>query len=437
MKETLLTLSIAIILSSVALAQSDVKDVGTIRLNPKRTFVESKIAIEDFVATEGTKLLKTDSVVLIRMAEIIRKDLDFSPFYENIDLDSLYMRTYELDIMTLLGWSQLGAEYVVKGEGSFSRDEVTFRYKLYSAKSGLVFARGKFRSQVRDYRRLAHTVANDLILYLTGDKGIFDTRVCFISKRTGNKELFLCDYDGANIYQLTNNGSINLSPAFDPESRKILFTSYMFDEPQLFQYDVITGDVDQIAAYPGINSAPRVSPDGKYIVAALSRDGNAELYLLNRNGKIKRRLTYTKSIESSPCWSPTGKEIAFTSDRTGSPQIYVMDVDGVNVRRLTYQGSYNDSPDWSPEGDKLVYLGRVNGKFNICTIDITGMNFKVLTDRGNNENPHWSPDGNHIIFSSTRTGSKEIYIMDRFGFEEKRLTTGGGNSNPTWSGFTR
>lgn len=436
MMKTLLTISIAILLAASAFSQNDVPDYEG-RLTPKRTFEPTKMAVEDFVATEGTKLIKADSVVLIRMAEIIRDDLDFSPFYEIIEIDSFYMRHMELEVMTLLGWSHLGAEYVVKGEGEFYRDEVTFRYQLHSAKSGLVFARGKFRSPVKNYRRLAHTVANDIILYLTGDKGIFDTRVCFISRRTGNKELFLCDYDGANIYQLTNNGSINLSPAFDPESRNILFTSYMDDDPQLYQYDIVDGQVELLAAYPGINSAARVSPDGKHIVAALSRDGNAELYLLERDGKIKRRLTNTKSIESSPCWSPTGREIAFTSDRTGSPQVYIMDVEGINVRRITYQGSYNDSPDWSPKGDKLVFLSRANGKFNICTIDITGINFKVLTERGNNENPHWSPDGNHIIFSSTRTGDKEIYIMDRFGFEEKRLTTGGENSNPTWSGYSR
>lgn len=436
MKKTLLTISIAILLASTVFSQSDIPDYSG-RLSPKTTFVPTKMAVENFTAEEGTKLLKADSVVLVRMGDIIRDDLDFSPFYDIVLLDSLYMRTYELEVMTLLGWNHLGAEYVVKGQGEFYRNDITFRYQLYSAESGVVFARGKFRSQVKHYRRLAHTIANDIILYLTGDKGIFNTRICFISKRTGNKELFLCDYDGANVYQLTNNGSINLSPAFDPENKKILFTSYMNGDPQLYQYDVEDGQVDLLAAYPGINSAARVSPDGKHIVAALSRDGNAELYLLNRNGKIKRRLTYTKSIESSPCWSPTGKEIAFTSDRTGSPQIYIMDIDGINVRRLTRTGNYNDSPDWSPKGDKLVYLSRVNGKFNICTIDITGFNYEVLTERGNNENPHWSPDGNHIVFSSTRTGEKEIYTMDRFGFEEKRLTTGGDNSNPTWSGYSR
>ena len=403
------------------------------RLDPKRGFIEQKIAVDDFIGKEGTRLLAQDSIILIRLAQIIRNDLDFSPFYAIVEIDSFYMRHMELEVMTLVGWRHLGADYIIKGVGEFAGDEIIFSYSIISAQSGLEFKRGRFKSVISNYRNLAHKVANEIIYYLTGEEGIFDTRISFISSRTGNKELFMCDYDGANVYQLTGNGSINVSPAFDSRGEKILFTSYLSGEPQIYQYDPITGQVDLLAGYPGINSAPRVSPDNSEIVCALSRDGNAELYLLKRNGKIKRRLTYTASIESSPCWSPTGKEIAFSSDRTGVPQLYIMDRDGVNVRRLTFVGNYNDSPDWRPQGDKIVFVSRVGGRFNICTIDVTGANFKVLTDRGSNENPHWSPDGNHIVFSSTRTGEREIFIMDIFGNEQKRLTTGGGNSNPTWS----
>lgn len=434
MKKSFCILLLTILTSTTVMAQVKTYEG---RLDAKSGVQLTRLAIEDFTAWEGARLLRADSIILVRLAETIRRDLDFSPFYEVIKLDTFYMRHMEMEVMSLLGWSHLGAEYVIKGEGQFTGDDITFKYSLYASKSGIEFGRGTFKSPASNHRRLAHKVANDIIYYLTGEKGIFDTQVCFISKRTGNKEVFLCDYDGANIYQLTGNGSINLSPSFSPDGKKILFTSFMHDNPQLYQYNVNDGKVEQLAAYPGINSAARVSPDDKFIVCALSRDGNAELYLLNRAGRIKRRLTRTAAIESSPCWSPTGNEIAFSSDRTGSPQIYIMDKDGINVRRLSYVGGYNDSPDWSPRGDKLVFVSRVNGKFNICTIDITGDNFRVLTERGNNENPHWSPDGNHVIFSSTRTGTKEIYVMDRFGNKEFRLTSGGGNSNPDWSDYLR
>ena len=424
---------LAILLAAASVSSAQVKDF-TARLETKRGVEVTRIAVDDFTAQSGSFMLSSDSTTLVRTADIIRADLDFSPFYDIVLPDTFYMKHMEMPAMTLLGWSQLGAEYVARGVAEFSGAELTINYKLFYAKSGIEFAHGSFKSPSSNYRRLAHKIANEIIYYLTGEQGIFDTRICFVSDRTGNKELYLCDYDGANIYQLTGNKSINISPSFSPDDRKILFTSYMRGDPQIFQYDVVTGATELLAAYPGINSTGRVSPDNKLIVCSLSRDGDSEIYLLDRSGKIKTRLTYSPAIESSPCWSPTGSEIAFTSDRIGNPQLYIMDKDGINVRRLTFVGNYNDSPDWSPEGDKIVFVSRVNGKFNICTIDVTGENLRVLTELGNNENPRWSPDGNHIVFSSNRSGTKEIYIMDLFGNEERRLTTGGGNTNPAWSG---
>jgi TolB protein len=428
-----LLIAFCVLLSWTA-SSGQVRDVYG-KLDPKSTFEETKIAVDDFRAEEGYRLLHSDSVALVRIAEIIRTDLNFSPFYEIVEKDTFYMRHMELEIMTLLGWRHLGAEYVVTGVGTFGGDDVTISYKISFAETGSEFARGRFKSQASNYRRLAHQIANDIIYTLTGERGIFNTRLCFVSRRTGNKELFLCDYDGANIYQLTNNRSINISPAFAPDNQKILFTSYKDGPPLLYQYSISDGSIDPIGTYKGINTAARVSPDGKSVACVLSRDGNAEIYLLHRDGKIKRRLTYSMAIESSPTWSPTGNEIAFTSDRTGTPQIYVMNDEGTDIRRLTFVGNYNDSPDWSPKGDKIVFVSRVKGRFNICTVDITGDNFLVLTDKGDNENPRWSPDGNHITFSSNRDGEREIYLMDRFGHMEFRLTAGGGNSNPAWSGY--
>jgi len=423
-------------LTLVASAQ-DKKDIRA-TLDPKRGFVKVRIGLEDFTPANGLKPLSSDSTTLVRLNEIVHADLDFATFYEVVGVDSFYMKHMELKVMNLLAWSQLGADYVVKGDAIFSRDSVDFSYKMFVAKSGMEFAHGKFKSLSQNWRRLGHTIANDIIYYLSGEKGVFDTRICFVSSRSGNKELFVCDYDGANVYQLTNNKSINISPAFTPESRQIIFTSFMKGYPYLYQYDMISGAVEPISSYPGINSAAEISPDGKELSCSLSRDGNPEIYLLERSGKIKRRLTISpSSIETSPSWSPTGNEMAFSSDRTGSPQIYIMDRDGLNVRRITYIGNYNESPDWSPKGDKLVYVSRVDGRFNICTIDITGDNYRVLTELGNNEDPHWAPDGNHIVFSSNRGGTYEVYVMDMYGNEEKRLTTGGGNSNPAWSGYSR
>ena len=81
-----------------------------------------------------------------------------------------------------------------------------------------------------------------------------------------------------------------------------------------------------------------MSPNNRDLLLTLSKDGNAEIYLTGRNGKIKRRLTNSFAIETSPTFAPSGRELAFTSDRTGGPQIYMMDTEGLNVRRITYVG---------------------------------------------------------------------------------------------------
>jgi TolB protein len=179
-----------------------------------------------------------------------------------------------------------------------------------------------------------------------------------------------------------------------------------------------------------------VSPDNKELLVSLSKDGNAELYVLNRNGEIKRRLTNIPSIEVGASWAPSGDLIAFQSDRSGSPQIYVMDSEGLNVQRLTFTGGYNDSPDFSPNGNEVAFVSRgYDGNFQICTIDITGENFTRLDQSGSNENPHWSPDGWHLIYSKRVGSESDLYIMDRFGKRLKRITHDGKSTNPAWQPF--
>ena len=401
------------------------------RLQEKTSFEPTRISVEDnrYVGIEPIEY--ADTILLRNCAAILRKDLDFSPYFEIILLDSFFMRHMELTEMTMLGWRRLVSEYLVKMETEFPRDRITIQYRLYSVESGREIKKKRFDAKKAAYRTLVHEIANDIVKTLTGDESIYLTKIVYVKKIDSTKELFMSDYDGHNEEQLTDNGSINISPAVSPDGKYIYFTSYMHDVPNLYELSLKDNGVKSIAEQPGINAAAAVSPDGKQIACVLSRDGNSEIYLIDRKGKIEKRLTKSWSIESSPTWSPDGKEIAFTSDRTGSPQIYIMDREGLNVRRLTFKGGYNDSPQWSPKGDQIIFVHR-DGHFHVASIDATGKNFRILTDLGNNENPHFSPDGNHIIFTSNRLGPTEVYTMDLFGNSQRRLTIRGGFSNPIW-----
>jgi len=439
MNLTKITISIAfiIILGSASFAQEglSVRDVHG-RLTERVTFEPTKIAVED-VRYIGIEYITTaDSVIMRNCGIILQKDLDFSPFFENVPLDTFFMRHMELETMNLLAWTRLGASYVIKLEAEFPQDKIRLGYRLFSTESGREINKNRMETDKKHYRTLVHEVANDIYKFLTGDEGVYRTKIAYTKQLGEAQELFIADYDGNNERQLTNNGSLNILPEFTPDGQFILFTSYKDGDPRIYMLNLEDNHVDPITDYPGLNTAVAVSPDGNSFACVLSKDGNSELYLLDRKGKIIKRLSFSWAIETSPTWSPDGKELAFTSDRTGSPQIYVMDTEFFDLKRLTFSGGYNDSPCWSPRGDRIAFVSR-DGVFKICIIDVTGKNLRVLADAGNNENPSFSPDGNHIVFSSTRLGSRDIYTMDIFGQNQRKITSGGGYSNPAWSPFRK
>ncbi len=403
-------------------------------LSTKSSFEPTNISVEDVHYSGIDFITYSDTVIMRNCAAILRNDLDFSPYFSIVLLDSFYLQHMELMEMTMLGWQRLGAEYLVKLSADFPQNKLRLTYRLFSVAQGKEIRSKSFQDYKESYRYIVHDIANDIVKTLTGDEGVYRTKIAYVKVIDNAKELFMSDFDGYGEVQLTNNGSINISPAVSPDGKYIYFTSYKDGEPHLYRLNMKNNEVKLFAGYPGLNAAPAVSPDGKTVACVLSKDGNSEIYLLDDNGKIKRRLTKNWSIDTSPTWSPDGREIAFISDRTGLPQVYIMDNEGLNVRRLTYQGSYNDSPFWSPKGDRIVYVSR-RGDFNISSIDITGKNIQILSDLGNNENPHFSPDGNHIIFSSSRLGPVDLYTMDLFGNNQKRLTVRGGYSNPIWLPF--
>lgn len=382
----------------------------------------------------GSEYITADDSSLMRfVTAIIQRDLDFYADFDLVPIDSFYIKTYEIEELDLVGWKRLGAEMVVRLEGEFPGPNMRVRWRLFDTNRLRQYATAQLEYNRTFSRELAHDIANEIVKTLTGDDGIFRTRVVYVKKLGKAKELFISDYDGANEKQLTQNGSINISPSFAPGLEEIYFTSYMEGDPKLFKVDAVSGIVTKIAEFKGMVVAPSVSPDGKKIACVLSRDGNSEIYLLKTDGKIIKRLTRHRAIDTAPTWSPDGRKIAFSSDRTGSPQIYVMDSDGLNSHRLTFEGRYNDSPIWSQRGDRITFVSRTKkGRFDLASINVDGSDYRVLTEIGRNENPHFSPDGKHIVFSSTRLSGGDIYTMDFTGRNQRRLTRTGTGSNPNW-----
>jgi len=370
----------------------------------------------------------------LQVAQVVQKDLTFSMFFTFLE-ENLYSFTEagDLNPMDQDIWLRTQAQFLIAGKVELQSRMAKADIYLYDA-----FARQKtfsqtYRALQSSWRRLAHEISNDILQNLTGEKGVFTSRISYIKETSAGKELYLCDYDGHNPQQVTFDKSINLSPNWSPDGKRMIFTSFKSGNPDLWELDLESGKSKKLASFKGLNTAARYNPKGNLIALTLSVDKDPEIYVINSSGGNPRRLTYSYGIESSPSWSPNGKQIAFTSDRTGSPQIYVMDSDGSNLRRLTYGLSYCDSPAWSPNGDKIAFVSRESNGFQVCTLEITGENLSRLTDSGSNENPSWSSAGYHLVFASNRTGRFEIYTMGWDGTSQTKLTSGGGNFSPAWS----
>jgi TolB protein len=374
------------------------------------------------------------------IADTIVRDLNLSGWFKVLDR-SAYLENPQTSGVTLgsfdfKSWSVIGAEGLVKGGFTVQGEDLTVELRLFDVYQGKQVVGKRYTGTAKDYRRIAHRFADEIIFQFTGVQGVFNTRIAYVSTSGGRfKEIYVSHLDGSERIQVTNNRTINLSPSWSPDGRSILYTSYKEGNPSLFLFDLFSGKDVKFSSRTGLNLGAKWSPTGKQVAVTLERQGNTDIYLLDSSGNVVRRLTEYAGIDVSPTWSPDGRSIAFVSDRSGGPQIYIMDVDSGKTRRLTFAGGYNTSPDWSPKGDRIAYTSRVGGRFHIMTAAVQGGEPQDLTpDSGNHEDPSWSPDGRYIAFSSNRKGPYNIYIMQSNGENQQRLTASGGDDrNPAWS----
>lgn len=326
-----------------------------------------------------------------------------------------------------------GADVVIWGRLAREPDgRLSFYGKGYDGGSGSAVVDKGFRGL--DVRWLAHAVSDSLVAGFTGEKGIAQTFIAFVSDRSGKKELYRMDYDGANVKPLTHDRSIALAPRWSPDGKLITFVSYRDGVPAIHSYVPTSGRRWSMVALPGTTMSPAWSPTGDRLALSSSQGGDPDIYLADAEGKNLRRLTFGLGADLSPSWSPNGKQIAFNSDRGGSAQIYLMNADGSDQRRLTFDGTYNTTPAFSPKGDWIAHTCRVEGRDQICLISPDGAKrVQVTNSPGDNDSPSWAPGGRHIVFASNRQGDSHLYVIGVDGTGEEALTSGAGNDQmPGW-----
>ncbi|MGB2579884.1 TolB protein [Elusimicrobium simillimum] len=334
-------------------------------------------------------------------------------------------------------WEKLGIQYVVFGDVAIEGDDdyVIKIYVLNAITKAPVFARS-YKGKQNAMRRLSHIASDQIVKELTGKRGIADTRIAFSNNATGNKEIYIADYDGNNFKKLTTDKSIAILPRWSKDG-KIYYTSYRYNNPDIFAIDLAAGKVEPVAMTKGLELIGGVSPDGRSIVLTRSGTRNPTIYELNLDTGKSTQLGSNAAVDGSPSYSPDGRFITFVSNRSGNPQIYVMELATGATRRVTASLNWADTPQWSPTGEWIVFAGRTASvnPIDIFLVDITGTQIRQLTsDSANNEDPTWSPDGRFIAFTTTRKGRRQIYVMDADGSAPHLLVDVKGNSfTPHWS----
>lgn len=409
----LIALISVVALTATLSASAQRRAPGAIRIDSVQTAdFRTPIAIPQFASASGQEALADE------IARLVVSDLDFTGLFRIISSRDYpeNFRGFSRDVsrMDFANWRKTPAEYLVYAYVYIEGRKVVAECRLFDVQASRQVLGTKVRGDSEKwYHLIAHQFADEIVLFLTGERGIATSEIFFSGGVSGRKEIYVADYDGRNVIQITRHGSISINPECSPDGNLVAYLSYKDRYPYLYIFDRNTGQSRPFSKKVGLNAAPSWSPDGKSLAIVLSKDGNTEIYLSDVEGGNLSRLTKNRFGDTSPTFSPDGSHIAFVSDRLGSAQIFSMDDRGGNVRRLSVQGGRSYDPEWSPDGRHIAYVVEKSGEgLEIYVMDTDGMNAKRLTESGgSNEAPSWSPDSRHIIFTSTRRGRPDLWTV--------------------------
>jgi len=340
-------------------------------------------------------------------------------------------------------WRIVKAEALVIGSvkpAGSGRWQVDFR--LYDIYKETQLAGYSYTVKDDKLRAVAHQISDIIYEKLTGEPGVFSTRIAYVVReQVGKKSRFklqIADADGYNPVTILTSPEPLISPAWSPDGTRLAYVSFEQRRPVLYVQNVISGARSRVAQFDGINSAPAWSPDGTRLALTLSRDGNPEIYVLRLSDNQLTRLTRHPAIDTEPAWSPDASEIVFTSDRGGKPQIYRMRSDGSRVERLTFEGEYNARASYSPDGKMLTLLSGGSGRYHAALLHLSASVLQVLTDTPLDESPTFAPNGRMVLYATDRGGRGVLASVSSDGRVRQTLKLQEGDiREPAWSPFQR
>ena len=374
----------------------------------------------------------------LSISAIVRADLERSGVFRGVDAPGALDENSQ---PAFSEWRSRAADALAAGSVSRLADgRFDIRYKLWDVVKGTMISGQSAAVEAGDLRLAAHRIADDIYEKLTGNKGVFSTRIAFVTKGGGRFTLRVADADGEGGQVAVNSAEPIISPAWSPDGKQLAYVSFDKQKAVVVTQEVATGTRREIANFRGSNSAPAWSPDGQTLAVTLSRDNGSQIYLIDRSGGNVRRLTNSNAIDTEPVFAPDGRGLYFVSDRGGSPQIYRTSLSGGNAERITFSGSYNISPAISPDGRTMAYVSRQGSAFRLYTLDLSSSNAQpvALTDTSDDESPSFAPNGRLIIYAS-RAERRDVLMTTTLDgkIKARLLSTTADVREPTWGPFGR
>ncbi|MFA6179463.1 MAG: Tol-Pal system beta propeller repeat protein TolB [Candidatus Methylopumilus sp.] len=379
--------------------------------------------------TNVPALAQQDSI-----ASIIGADLRRSGMFRVLETRGVANQPHDIAEVKYAEWAAIQAQGLTVGSiESLPGNRLKVSFRLLDVLKQNQLAGLEYTITPAQLRTTAHKIADVIYQKMTGEMGVFATRIAYISKANKRYSLQVADADGYNPQTVVSSNEPIISPSWSPDGTKLAYVSFEKKKPVIYVQSLVSGQRYVLANFKGNNSAPSWSPDGKKLAIVLTYGANSQIYTINADGTGLQSLTKSSTIDTEPVWSSDAVSIYFTSDRGGSPQIYRVASSGGDAKRVTFEGSYIVSPRLSADGKSLAYIRQDQGKFRVAIQDIATGQVQILSDTSQDEAPSFAPNGRMILYATTINGKGTLAAVSADGRVKQRLSESGGDvREPAW-----